>query len=957
MNPRRRRGKFEGFAVLAAAAAAMVCCPSAIAEQLQKARVTQVVNDVKILPNRAAARPAAINDEVKQGTAIRTGTESRSELTFTDLTVSRLGANTVFTFKPGTRELKITNGAVLIQIPPGAPEAKVTTAAVSAAISGGTAIFDGPTGKFMILEGIGRFWRTGHPNNSTTVHAGEMVWLNKNGGIRRPETFNVKRLMQTSKLVTGFPPLANVDLIEQVIKQQEGAEWTEPPDKLGFDILSQKYAIPLVIEEVVGPSEFGSPPTILSPNPYSIRSDTVITTDPIVTTSGVSDRGTVYRGPSVDGSFSMWAFGSTSPFDQSSGFNAQMDHRTAALKFQSLDLSGDPTVQIVNGKTSLALLAVDGITSGEAEGVFTFSGLEELILATQSGPITLGSDISFNVPDLTMYARGAGSDLTLGSDITAMRLRLYGEHDIVINSTIHAPAIQMIAGQDIVLGQFVSDETVTGDGSVRLEAGNNIGATDQIVINRTAASASANVDITLGAAGDLTIGSGFLGNGLTLSIDNSGNNLASGAAITASAGGNLIVNGAPGFSAMINNSGTSSLGGNATIDVSAFSIATAADFNTTIKNQNGGVIHGDAAISIAAPQGIFAGGNAVVQVLNSGSPGGQITGNASIELAGANLVTNNLLVEIDSSGGAIGSTAKIDSNVAEVFTSGDATIQVVTASSSAGHTINLNGSTYDVGGTFRTAMTGGDGIITLNIASLHANTVKVGCLGANGVLNIGAGTISADTLLKLYAGGSNGTINFNSSVTLNGNSVKIIAANTINIFDGVVLTINGPVPASIYTNNPNYAVASGGNGVHGGIITGTAGANNPQPFANAPGFDDTSSSSSSLSGTTVASKSSRPSRRGRLAGKRKERHGIRTMAKVNRPNDRRRPAVRVANTDQLQDLIENGIPTGGGKGRKKLANSNDQSRRDRDQAPGQRSSGESTLVVRRNINPAPLRAN
>ncbi|MDP9005036.1 MAG: hypothetical protein M3N12_09650 [Verrucomicrobiota bacterium] len=51
-------------------------------------------------------------------------------------------------------------------------------------------------------------------------------------------------------------------------------------------------------------------------------------------------------------------------------------------------------------------------------------------------------------------------------------------------------------------------------------------------------------------------------------------------------------------------------------------------------------------------------------------------------------------------------------------------------------------------------------------------------------MNIGGGTITADTQIKLYAGGSNGTVNFTNNVTLNGNSVKTIAGNTLTTFDG-----------------------------------------------------------------------------------------------------------------------------------------------------------------------------
>ena len=70
---------------------------------LREAHVSQVVSDVKLLPEQAAPRPAAINDPVRDGTAVRTGTQSRSELTFTDQTITRLGANTIFSFQGGTR--------------------------------------------------------------------------------------------------------------------------------------------------------------------------------------------------------------------------------------------------------------------------------------------------------------------------------------------------------------------------------------------------------------------------------------------------------------------------------------------------------------------------------------------------------------------------------------------------------------------------------------------------------------------------------------------------------------------------------------------------------------------------------------------------------------------------------------------------------------------------------------
>src|SRR4051794_9038152 len=85
MYPPFKRLTGRGLTAVAAAIVGCALVHAARGEELQQARVTQVVNDVKLLPNQAAPRPAAINDEVNHETGVRTGSESRTELTFKDL--------------------------------------------------------------------------------------------------------------------------------------------------------------------------------------------------------------------------------------------------------------------------------------------------------------------------------------------------------------------------------------------------------------------------------------------------------------------------------------------------------------------------------------------------------------------------------------------------------------------------------------------------------------------------------------------------------------------------------------------------------------------------------------------------------------------------------------------------------------------------------------------------------
>jgi hypothetical protein len=168
----------------------------------------------------------------------------------------------------------------------------------------------------------------------------------------------------------------------------------------------------------------------------------------------------------------------------------------------------------------------------------------------------------------------------------------------------------------------------------------------------------------------------------------------------------------------------------------------------------------------------------------------------------------------------------------------DATFAITGSDGAANSAILVNGGNYNVGGTFLTSIDGNGGI-TFNNASAHADVLKAGVFGANGVLNVGGGMLSADTTLKLYAPGSNGQLNFVSNVTLGGNSEKILAANSITIFNNVVVTVGGNVAAEVFTNNANYSEQWGGNGTTNGRFAG-AGAKSPRPLSEAPPFGGSS---------------------------------------------------------------------------------------------------------------------
>jgi hypothetical protein len=123
--------------IVSLAVAFAICFPSSVrADELKEAKVTQIIQDVRVLPSGAAARPAALNDDVRQGTAVRTGIQSRSELTFKDQTITRLGEKTIYSPGAGVRTIDVGSGQFLLYLPKNSGGAKVKMGPVTAAITG-----------------------------------------------------------------------------------------------------------------------------------------------------------------------------------------------------------------------------------------------------------------------------------------------------------------------------------------------------------------------------------------------------------------------------------------------------------------------------------------------------------------------------------------------------------------------------------------------------------------------------------------------------------------------------------------------------------------------------------------------------------------------------------------------------------------------------------------------------
>jgi hypothetical protein len=194
------------------------------AAPLTESTVTEIVKEVNVLPPGAAtATPAKLNATVKAPERVRTGAESRTELTAPDRTITRIGANTVFSFETAGRVINLERGSILFHSPKGAGGGTVKSGGASAAILGTTLIVAAtPDGGFkvIVLEGRARITL---PNGATAnLDVGQMVFVLPAGaGFSRVLDINLGRLVDGSLLVKGFSrELPSSQLINTAVEKQ-----------------------------------------------------------------------------------------------------------------------------------------------------------------------------------------------------------------------------------------------------------------------------------------------------------------------------------------------------------------------------------------------------------------------------------------------------------------------------------------------------------------------------------------------------------------------------------------------------------------------------------------------------------------------------------------------------------------------------------------------------------------
>ena len=168
------------------------------AEPFNQAEVTKAINLVSLLPQGTRAAPG---DLVKGNNALQTGGNSRAELQFPDLTITRVGSNALFRFIAGTREVVLDSGTMLFSAPKGAGGGKVQAGAISAAVTGSDfLISNAGRVKVICLSDKVLVYFTANPKIRAVLLPGQMLDIVAGADKKMPPvvTINLETLLASS---------------------------------------------------------------------------------------------------------------------------------------------------------------------------------------------------------------------------------------------------------------------------------------------------------------------------------------------------------------------------------------------------------------------------------------------------------------------------------------------------------------------------------------------------------------------------------------------------------------------------------------------------------------------------------------------------------------------------------------------------------------------------------------
>lgn len=265
------------------------------ADPLLEATVQQVVNQVRVMDLEVgASHPASDQERITPKNGVRTGIRSRAELLFQDQTIARLGAETFFTFKRSSREIRLDAGTLLLQVPKDQGGARIRSGSVTASVTGTTILMEhlpNKNLKMMVLEGHMRIAVDDRFGEALVLRPGEMVTMHPGARtIPEPVQVDIATILRTSQLIAppsdkrggkGFRPLPSAKLIEKAAAQQAAGAGGAKKKKSGAVVSSGGAPMDVAAGLTAPPPPPPAPATRPAPPPQLVIPPPVVTPPPV----------------------------------------------------------------------------------------------------------------------------------------------------------------------------------------------------------------------------------------------------------------------------------------------------------------------------------------------------------------------------------------------------------------------------------------------------------------------------------------------------------------------------------------------------------------------------------------------------------------------------------------------------------------------------------------------------
>lgn len=204
----------------------IVCASTAAqaAEPLTESTFTEIIKQANVVAAAdKAVKPAKVSEVFRVPDLVRTGSDSRLEMTAPDQTVTRVGENSVFTFEPGERSVRLEKGSILFHPPAGTGGGTVRYGGTAAAVLGTTmicAVLTNHSFKIFVVEGEATV--TLANGKSVQLGAGQMLIVSPDGdSFGSVMDVHLGKLAANLLLITGFSDtLSSMPLIEAAIQLQ-----------------------------------------------------------------------------------------------------------------------------------------------------------------------------------------------------------------------------------------------------------------------------------------------------------------------------------------------------------------------------------------------------------------------------------------------------------------------------------------------------------------------------------------------------------------------------------------------------------------------------------------------------------------------------------------------------------------------------------------------------------------